>query len=516
MRAEPADLDSLLGERYLLERLLASGGMAQVWVARDQVLDRPVALKLLHPRFAADRAFVARFRREAVAAARVNHPNIVAIFDTCSDGEGREAIVMELVDGHDLRHELDERGPLPLNDVLLLGADVAGALSAAHEAGVIHRDIKPANILLASPADASGRRVLVTDFGIAKAFDGGAPLTQTGMILGTARYLAPEQVSGHPVDARTDLYALGAVLYEALAGRPAFSGEGDLATAMSRLHRDPVPLHQFRTDVPRSVEAIVARAMARDPDDRFRSADELRANLLAALRNESAATTLPAPEPASAAEVASYVRRERRWLIPTAVLVLAALLLGGAGLTFGRTATEDLFDRALDVVKPAPSPGTSETTTPPQADVLQVRQVRSFDPQGTDGEHDETLSLLVDGKTSTTWSTERYDDAFPKLKEGVGFILQLEQPVTLDQLVLTSPAPGWRAEIYVADKVQDDLSGWGDPVKTVDGDSDSITTSLDGAQGAAVLVWLVALPPSSEQVGRFQGEFSGVELRGSG
>ncbi len=513
MRADPADLDSLLGDRYLLERLLASGGMAQVWVARDQVLDRPVALKLLHPRFAADRAFVARFRREAVAAARVSHPNIVAIYDTCSEGDDREAIVMELVSGQDLRQELDQRGPLPLTEALLVAAEVASALAAAHEAGVIHRDIKPANILLANPENGAGQRVLVTDFGIAKAFDGGAPLTQTGMILGTARYLAPEQVSGQPVDARTDIYALGAVLYEALAGRPAFSGEGDLATAMSRLHRDPAPLHQFRTDIPRSVEALVARAMARDPDQRFASAGELRASLLAAVRNESAQATLPGSEVASPAEVASYVRRERRWLIPTALLVLSAVLLGVAGLTFGRTATADLFDRAIDVVTAEPSsPTASETTVAASAAPLDLT-TDSFDPEGSGGEHDSELGFLVDANPQTSWSTERYDQAFPRLKPGVGFVLSIDKVTSLDELLLTSPEPGWAAEIYVADTAAAGLDGWGEPVGRAVGDRESVSVPLNGQRGGAVLVWLVALPPSSTS-GKFQASFSEAELRG--
>src|SRR3954463_12314876 len=202
----------VINGRYRLDRLVASGGMAQVWDATDEVLARRVAVKVLHPHLAADESFVARFRREAVAAARLSHPSIVSIYDTCSD-DGCEAIVMELVDGSTLRELLDERKWLEPGQAVTIIAEVADALETAHRGGVVHRDVKPANILLSSDG-----RVLVADFGIAKA--GAADLTTTNTTLGTAKYLAPEQVEGNPVDGRADVYALGVVLYETLCGRP--------------------------------------------------------------------------------------------------------------------------------------------------------------------------------------------------------------------------------------------------------------------------------------------------------
>ena len=212
---------TLLAGRYRFERRIAVGGMAEVWEAVDQVLDRPVAIKVLHPHLAGDQAFVERFRREAIAAARLTHPSIVAIYDTHSS-EGEEAIVMELVRGMSLREHLDDNGSLTAPEAVTIGVRVAEALATAHRAGLVHRDIKPANILLCED-----ERVMVADFGIAKLTD--ADHTTEGTVLGTAKYLAPEQVSGTTVDARTDLYSLGIVLYEMVCGRVPFSGDTDTA-----------------------------------------------------------------------------------------------------------------------------------------------------------------------------------------------------------------------------------------------------------------------------------------------
>ena len=223
----------LLAGRYRLDRLIASGGMAQVWEATDEVLSRRVAVKLLHPHLAADATFVARFRREAVAAARLAHPSIVAIYDTHSDAEV-EAIVMELVRGHTLRQELDSRPGRVLEpgEASAIVAQVAEALDVAHKAGVVHRDVKPGNVLLSEDG-----RVMVTDFGIAKALqESEGDLTVTGTTLGTVKYLAPEQVEGGPVDARTDVYALGVILYELVCGRPAVHRR-------QRRRRGPGPPH---------------------------------------------------------------------------------------------------------------------------------------------------------------------------------------------------------------------------------------------------------------------------------
>ena len=232
----------MLGGRYQLVSALARGGMATVWVGQDTLLDRRVAVKTLHPELSGDAGLRSRFRHEAVAAARLSSPGIVATYDTGED-DGVGYIVMEFVDGPNLRRVLDERGPLPIADTARIGREVATALDHAHRQGVIHRDVKPANVLVPP-----GGPVKVTDFGIAKA--GGGELTRTGTVVGTARYLAPEQLRGEPVDARTDIYALGLVLYEMLTGELPFHGDTEMAISLARLSVAPAPVGIGRPDTP--------------------------------------------------------------------------------------------------------------------------------------------------------------------------------------------------------------------------------------------------------------------------
>ena len=253
----------LLAGRYRLTQLLAIGGMAEVWQAQDELLDRQVAIKILLEQFAADPQLRARFQNEAIAAARLIHPSIVSIYDSIEVG-GRDAIVMELVKGRTLRNFLDERGRLDPIEVVHIGSEVCTALMVAHRAGVIHRDVKPANILLSDDG-----RVLVTDFGIAKVLDE-PDITRTAQLVGTMKYLAPEQVEGGPVDGRTDIYALGAVLFEALCGEPPFRAESPAAVALARLHRDAPRPAQIVAGIPADLEQTILRALRREPSQRHR------------------------------------------------------------------------------------------------------------------------------------------------------------------------------------------------------------------------------------------------------
>ncbi|HET9690902.1 MAG TPA: protein kinase, partial [Acidimicrobiales bacterium] len=247
----------VLSGRYRLAAPIARGGMAEVWRGVDEVLDRPVAVKVLLTALATDGAVRERFRREAVAAARLAHPNVVATFDTGID-DGLAFIVMELVQGPTLRDLMLERGPLPLGLALSVADQIADALAAAHRAGLVHRDIKPANVLVADD-DGPTLRVKVTDFGIAKAAEeaGGADLTLTGTVIGTPKYLSPEQVQGHEPDPRADLYALGVVLFEMLAGRPPFEGPTQMATALAHLTETPPLLSTVRPGVPPELDELV-------------------------------------------------------------------------------------------------------------------------------------------------------------------------------------------------------------------------------------------------------------------
>jgi len=355
--------------------MLAQGGMAEVWLAVDLTLDRKVAVKWLKPNLASDPVVTERFRREAIAAASLNHPNIVAVHDVFEQ-DGRQAVVMQLVEGKSLRQVLDTQKRLSPELTCHIGSCVAAALDHAHDAGFIHRDVKPGNIMMTSDG-----RVLLTDFGIAKGVH--APesdLTSDNIMMGTAKYLSPEQVRGKKLDGRADLYSLGLVLYECLAGRVPFLGETDADTALARLQRDPTDLTRLRATLPTKLVVTIHQLLARNPAHRPASGAELVTTLRDAARDGPPPVD---PTPYERSPVSPFgSRRLRR----------APSDIAGRAQDRARTthnpATTPLFDDA-DVATPVPA----------------ARSTAPFPPSTPDVLGDHLLGPMIPGAAPTTRST---------------------------------------------------------------------------------------------------------------
>jgi serine/threonine-protein kinase len=338
---EVAD-NTLVDSRYLIVRRIGSGGMADVYCAEDTHLGRQVALKVLHRRFAQDQEFVERFRREASAAAGLQHPNVVGVFDR-GKHDGTYYIAMEHLPGRTLKEIVTAEAPLPQDLVVDLGTQILQAAGFAHRHGVIHRDFKPHNVIVDEHGGAK-----VTDFGIARA--GASEMTETGSIMGTAQYLSPEQAQGHAVTAASDLYSIGVMLYEMLAGQLPFGGDSAVSIALKHLSEPPTPISQLRPDVNPALESVVMAALAKDPAHRWQSADDFAEALQAAGAQlgqaqpapQDTAAFAPVPAPVVPPPPPPDEERRRRWplfTIGVLTLLLAAFLayLAIAGLTSTET-----------------------------------------------------------------------------------------------------------------------------------------------------------------------------------
>lgn len=459
-----------IGDRYRLERLIARGGMAEVWLGHDTFLDRQVAIKVLKRHIARDEVAIERFRREALACAGLNHPNIVAVYDSFAH-DGFQVVVMQFVQGRSLRDLLDKRKRLTPSLTIMLGAAIAAALDATHQHGYIHRDVKPGNILVRPDG-----HFLLADFGIAKPLNTpeGSDLTNDNIMMGTAKYLSPEIVRGKPLDGRADLYSLGLVLYECLSGKVPFLCDNDADTALARLQREPTDLGHLRPTLSPRLVRVVHKLLARNPDHRFATGDETRLALLGALqdtRDDQTTLTPPAGQrivlERSTPSVRPTERRVRRSILPagiggffrttTARLLMAIVVLTGLVIV----AVVRTNDPENVVVPDAVAVDEPVAVSGPAT----IIAINSFDPNGDDGvENEEIIGLLVDKNPQSTWMTSCYADKFFGTKARVGVLVTLSNAGTGVLRVNFDNGP-FGAEIYgTTTPPPSGFEGWGAPL----------------------------------------------------
>jgi eukaryotic-like serine/threonine-protein kinase len=419
----------VIADRYDLEELVGTGGMSSVYRARDRLLERNVALKVLHPHYAEDEEYVERFRHEARSVAQLSHPHIVTVIDRGEDG-GQQFIVFEYIDGENLKQLIERTGPLPTRRAVELALEIADALAFAHEHGLVHRDVKPQNVLLTPDGDAK-----VTDFGIARSLDVEHGMTQTGTVLGTSNYLSPEQAGGKATTPSTDVYSLGVVLYELLTAEVPFPGDNFVAVAMKHINEAPPDLFEKRPDVPLRLAAAVERAMEKDPERRFPTMNDFASELrqcLAELDEPDAERTLIVTSPVLRESRPHRVRAPRSRVPLYAIVALLAIAAIVVGVL------------ALGGSKGKPK-------TPPVATgaAVSLHGVGADDPTG-DGEHDSEAPNAADRNLATFWQTSSYHFGGGSLgKAGVGLVLDAGRAAALESVTVSSDTPGFTARIRV-------------------------------------------------------------------
>jgi beta-lactam-binding protein with PASTA domain/predicted Ser/Thr protein kinase len=460
---------TIFADRYEIVSEIAHGGMADVYLARDSKLDRPVALKVLSPELSRDPAFVERFRREAQSAAGLNHPNIVGIFDWGQE-HGTSFIVMEYIDGQTLRDMIRREGTIAPGQIADIGSDIAAALSFAHANGVVHRDVKPGNVLITTAG-----QVKVTDFGIARAGGDNDGLTRTGAVMGTATYFSPEQAQGTAVDGRSDVYSLGVVLYEMATGEPPFTGDSPVSVAYKHVREPVVPPSQKVPSIPIELERVIMTCLAKNPHDRYQTADDARADLLRFRRGQAvvgtaitaAVVTLPdatstmvappiAPVPLATTTPAPPKKKKGPII---AVIVLLLLLIGVVGYLLVTQLGDDGSAATIPVPSVVGQPVAEAKLHLAAEKLTNVRVVRRANDQfapglvvrqdpssGTKVAPDESILLTVsDGAGNTKVPDvvgEAFEDAANTLQsKGLNAVRTdiASDSVTLGQVVSTNP-----------------------------------------------------------------------------
>jgi serine/threonine protein kinase len=481
-------IGTLISERYRLDEKIGSGGMSSVYRAFDPTLERWVAIKLMHRDISHDPDQLERFRREARAVARLNHPHIVTVIDAGED-DGAPYIVFEYVEGETLKERIRRLGRLPVSEAVAYAIEIARALECAHVNRLVHRDVKPQNVLI----DPDGR-AKVTDFGIARSLEAQG-LTATGRVLGTTDYVSPEQALGHEVTGQSDIYSLGIVLYEMLTGETPYKADTQVAVAMKHV-RDPLPdVQRRRPEISASLARVVERATAKETQNRYQDVSDIVHDLEEVLAIEAArtgqttgeATTVLKSLSGDTADFAPIrMRRPRRALVLT-LIVLVALAVTGVFLA---TRTEKGPGRPV-VKKPR---GLTE--------VRFARNAASdYDPEGDNSESPDAAQYAIDGSLSTNWDTESYQGGFAGSgKSGVGLYVDAGRLIAARGLALVSGTPGFKAAVYASETVPPKLSGWTrlTPVRQVEEDF-NFRFRTRGHKYRNYLLWISELPPDEQK-----------------
>ena len=493
-----SQVGTLLNGRYRLDAQIGHGGMSTVYRAFDTVLERQVAIKLMHREIASDSDQLERFRREARAVAQLNHPHVVGVIDAGEEGEEdgftTPYIVFEYVEGETLKERIRRNGRLPVAEAIAYAIEIARALGAAHEHHIVHRDVKPQNVLIDEEGAAK-----VTDFGIARTLHQEG-LTADGRVLGTTDYVSPEQALGHAVSGQSDLYSLGIVIFEMLTGDVPFKGENQVAVAMKHVREELPDVQIRRPEVSAALAAVLDRATAKDLGRRYPDAQSLIADLEEVLAIETArhgqvtgeATTVLRSLPSQTRQrLPLRARNSTKALL--AVVIVGVVVAVALALVAANQAARGTGKRT----------GTPAAPGAPQEVFLKQRAPADFDPIGGDGEHPEQTSAVVDGIASSTWSTERYDGGTLN-KAGVGLVIDAAPRVAATELEIRTPTPGFEAAIYVAPteipKAAPPAGGWTkvSAENIVVGKDQKISLDTAGNGYRRYLIWITKLPPGQQ------------------
>jgi eukaryotic-like serine/threonine-protein kinase len=512
-------LGTVIGGRYRLDAEIGRGGMSTVYRAFDTVLERPVAIKLMHREIAADSDQLERFRREARSVAQLNHAHVVTVIDAGEQdapehggsdrahphagGEagGTPYIVLEFVDGETLKDVIRREGPLDIPQAIAYAIEIARALGAAHERQIVHRDVKPHNVLISEEGGAK-----ITDFGIARSLSEEG-LTMAGRVLGTTDYVSPEQALGQPVTGQSDLYSLGVVLFEMLTGQVPFHASSPVAVAMKHVREDVPDVQRLRPGISAATAAVVERAVSKDLSRRYKDAASMVADLEEVLAVEASrsgqatgeVTSVLRTLPGSAQRRVPWrMRHPARWALSLGLLAaIAAIVIAIAA------------DRAHRGAGQAPGIVAHAGLEPVQ---LGQAAAHDYNPFGTGPENRDLIGNVVDGDPNTTWSTEQYYDGTLAKPGGVGLGIYLDAAprVLARALEIQTPTPGFAVQIYVGDHPQLELGygnstpllqrGWQGPVgkSAYVHSGERIPLALDGRAHRYYLVWLTTLPPQME------------------